>query len=115
MGSLSPVRSHVENPSKGRGTEGAKLPPYVTFKTGAELLVRLDIDVEATGDSVRRIARDSPDWPFGEDGDGKPHSYVHIGNARTMETGVFLDYFREHPRTGRGRDRQPRRKRSESQ
>lgn len=81
------------------------MPPYVTFSSGAALLVELDVDPNATGDSVRYSARTNPEWPFGEEGSDKPHSYVHIGNARTMETGVFLEWHRQHPRTGRGRDK----------
>lgn len=84
------------------------LPPFVTFETGAKLLVDLAIDAEATGDGVRYTARTAPEWPFGE---GRPHQYVIVAGARTMETGVFLDFHRKHPRTGRGRDKRPRKQR----
>ena len=87
------------------------LPPFVTFETGAALLVHLGIDDQATGDGVRYTARTAEEWPFGP---GKPHTYIRVAGARTMETGVFLAYFREHPRTGRGRDKAPRRRRGES-
>lgn len=86
------------------------LPPFVTFETGAHLLVERGIDPHATGDSVRYIARTRSDWPFGEPGSNRPHTYIKIANARTMETGVFLGYFRQHPpQTGvRGPDKKPR-------
>jgi hypothetical protein len=88
-------------------------PVFVTFETGAQLLVELDVDPEATAAALRYTARTDVDhWPFGE---GKPHPYVMVGNARTMETGVFLDYFRKHPRGGRGRDKKPRRARQQAQ
>lgn len=86
----------------------SQLPFFVTFETGAKLLVTLGVDPAATGDSVRYAARTHREWPFGEDGEDKPHKYVHVGNARTMETGVFLEFHRQHPRTGRGRDKGPR-------
>lgn len=88
-------------------------PLFVTFTTGAELLVRLGIDSEATAQGLRHMARNADDWPFG-DGEGQL-PYMEAGQARTMETGKFLAYFREHPRTGRGRDKAPRRKRGEAQ
>lgn len=87
------------------------IPPFVTFETGAKLLVDMGIDPNATGDSVRYVARHHPDWPFGEE---RSHKYVMIGNARTMETGVFLAWHRQHPRSGRGRDRAPRKPRGET-
>ncbi|MBD3550856.1 hypothetical protein [Streptomyces sp. SP18CM02] len=85
----------------------SNLPPFVTFETGAKLLVDLKIARHATGDTVRYIARTREDWPFGE-GDRLP--YIAIGNARTMETGAFLDYFRKNPPTSavRGPDKKPR-------
>lgn len=85
------------------------LPPEVTFATGARLLVEQEIDVNATADSVRHIARSRKDWPFGE---GREHPYGTVANARTMNTLAFLKYFTEHPPnpTGRGRDRQPRKR-----
>jgi hypothetical protein len=86
-------------------------PVFVTFASGADLLIRLGIDPEATAAGLRYTARVAPDWPFGED---RAHPYVMVANARTMETGIFLEYFRKHPRTGRGRDRTQRRKRGES-
>ncbi|GAA2770368.1 hypothetical protein XF35_41635 [Streptomyces platensis subsp. clarensis] len=82
------------------------LPSFVTFKTGAELLVEQGIATSITPDGVRYIARqDNQEWPFGE---GKPHPYEKVGNARVMATKPFLDYFRSHPPKGRGPDRAPR-------
>lgn len=82
------------------------LPSFVTFKTGAELLVAEGISSSITADGVRYIARQSrKDWPFGKD---RPHPYEKAGNARAMATGPFLAYFRKHPPKGRGPDKGPR-------
>lgn len=88
-------------------------PVFVTFTTGAALLVASGIDRAATPQGLRALARSKPPgWPFGP---GRPHDYVMAGTVRTMETGVFLNYFREHPRTGRGRDKAPRKRKGEAQ
>lgn len=90
-------------------TPNPEAPVFVTFASGARLLVDLGIDRDATAQGLRAIARSAPaDWPFGP---GRPHDYIKAGTVRTMETGIFLDYFRKHPRSGRGRDKQPRKKR----
>ena len=82
------------------------LPSFVTFKTGAELLVTEGISTSITPDGVRYIARQSAkDWPFGE---GRPYPYEKAGNARAMATGPFLKYFRKHPPRGRGPAKRPR-------
>lgn len=87
-----------------RGRSG--LPPFVTFKTGAELLISQGISASITADGVRYIARQADiDWPFGE---GKPHAYGMVGNARVMATGPFLAYFRKYPPKGRGPAKAPR-------
>lgn len=76
-------------------------PPFVTFTTGAQLLIDEGLVESITPDGLRYIARTAADWPFG-DGREK-HRYVMVGNARTMETGVFLAYFKAGPaRGGRG-------------
>lgn len=89
-----------------------ELPVFVTFESGARLLIALGIDSEATAGSLRYTARTAPEWPFGP---GREHDYVQVGNTRTMETGVFLDYFRRHPRGGRGPDRQPRKRKGSAE
>jgi hypothetical protein len=79
--------------------------PYVTFTTGAQLLIDEGLVESITPDGLRYIARTAKDWPFGS-GPGK-HPYVPVGNARTMETGVFLAYFKSGPpRGGRGPNKQ---------
>lgn len=85
-------------------TSGNELPPIVTFTTGAPLLIELGLVESITPDGLRYIARTRDDWPFGLPGDGRAYEYVPVGNARTMATGPFLDYFRAagHPRGGRG-------------
>jgi hypothetical protein len=75
----------------------APLPPAVTFKSGAELLVKLGIVDHITHQGVRHIAG-SDDWPFGE---GRKHPYWTIGNATAMETEPFLEYFRRRERNRR--------------
>ncbi|MFD6149457.1 hypothetical protein [Streptomyces sp. NPDC060243] len=91
-------------------------PVFVTFETGARLLVERGILPHATGDTIRYIARTRDDWPYGDDTSNKPHKYIPIGNARTMETGVFLDYFRKHPPAPgvRGPGKRPRRPKGRS-
>lgn len=91
-------------------TPGSRDPLFVTFESGAHLLVDRGLDPNATSDSVRYIARTRSDWPFGEAGSDRPHAYIRVANARTMETGVFLDYFRQHPPQAgvRGPDKKPR-------
>lgn len=87
------------------------LPPFVTFESGARLLVALGIARHATGDTVRYIARTRKDWPFG---DGERLPYIPVANARTMETGAFLAYFRKNPPQSdvRGPDKKPRARRA---
>lgn len=80
-------------------------PPFVTFTTGAQLLIREGLVKSITPDGLRYIARTAKDWPFGTE-PGK-HPYIQVGNARTMETGIFLAYFRDGPaRGGRGPNKQ---------
>jgi hypothetical protein len=83
---------------------GNQLPPVVTFTTGAPLLMELGLVESITPDGLRYISR-RRDWPFGPD---KRHQYGHLGNAKTMDTEVFLEYFRSGPPRG-GRGRPPRR------
>lgn len=79
------------------------LPPFVTFTTGAALLVELGLVDEMTPDGLRYHARQNPDWwRFGDRPDQIP--YVMAGTTRTMETGAFIAMFRDGPRRGgRGR------------
>lgn len=80
-------------------------PPFVTFTTGAQLLIEEGLVESITPDGLRYIARTAGDWPFG-DQPGR-HPYVMVGNARTMETGIFLEYFKAGPpRGGRGPNKQ---------
>jgi len=87
-------------------TDNAPLPLVVTFQSGADLLVQLNLAQSMTARGLRYIAETHSEWPFGE---GRPHPYGKISNARVMQTQPFLDFFREHPPTGRGPDKQPRR------
>lgn len=80
------------------------LPTFVTFTTGAELLIRLGLVDSITPDGLRYMARTRPDWRFGDSSEQTP--YVYAGNVRTMETGIFLSMFQEGPRRG-GRGRKP--------
>lgn len=73
------------------------LPPAVTFKSGAELLMQLGIVDRISHQGVRYIA-ESDDWPFGED---REHPYWTVANATVMETEPFLEYFRKRERNRR--------------
>lgn len=86
------------------------LPPYVTFEAAAKLLVDRELLPHATGDTIRYLARTRDDWPFGN---GQRLPYIRIGNARTMETGILLDYFEQRPAQPdvRGPDKKPRARR----
>lgn len=78
-----------------------KRPPFVTFTSGAQILVDEGLVQSITPDGLRYIARKAEDWPFGDGPNQLP--YIPVGNARTMETGAFLAYFRKGPpRGGRG-------------
>lgn len=79
------------------------LPPFVTFASGAELLVDLELVDSITADGLRYLARRNPDWwRFGNRADQMP--YVMAGTVRTMETGTFIAMFKDGPRRGgRGR------------
>ncbi|MEV8248102.1 hypothetical protein AB0R01_30665 [Streptomyces rochei] len=79
------------------------LPPFVTFTSGAALLMDLGLVDSITADGLRYLARQNPDWwRFGDRPDQMP--YVMAGTTRTMETGVFIEMFKEGPRRGgRGR------------
>ena len=83
------------------------LPPFVTFTSGAELLIRLGLVDEITAEGLRYHARKNPDWwRFGSRPDQLP--YVMAGTTRTMETGVFIEMFKDGPRRGgRGNKPQP--------
>lgn len=87
----------------------ANLPAAVTFAEGAALLRQLDIDPNATADSVRYLARSrGTKWAFGKGPGQTP--YGQTANARTMDTKVFLDHMEAWPPNphGRGRDKKPR-------
>lgn len=79
------------------------LPPFVTFRSGAALLTELGLAESITPDGLRYHARTNPDWwRFGDREDQLP--YVMAGDTRTMETGVFIEMFKDGPRRGgRGR------------
>jgi hypothetical protein len=81
-------------------TDHPQLPPVVTFSSGAELLVELEIIKSITREGVRHIANTHPHWPFGP---GRPFPYWHLANALVMETEPFLRFFREtYQRDGTG-------------
>jgi hypothetical protein len=88
------------------------LPSDVTFVTGAALLKELGIVSHITPDMIRYKARtDTEKWRFGDKPGQIP--YGKHGNARTMATPHFLEYFlTDYEDTGRGPDQKPR-KRSE--
>jgi hypothetical protein len=82
------------SPRNPEHIEDHRLPPAVTFTTGAELLVRLGIVDSITREGVRHIAtskRYRHTWPFGPD---KPHPYGRAQGALLMATEPFLEFFR---------------------
>ncbi|MBZ6211659.1 hypothetical protein KVH31_34755 [Streptomyces olivaceus] len=83
------------SPRNPDNTGETRLPPAVTFGTGAELLVHLKIVDRITREGVRHIAtsdRYEKHWPFGP---GKRHPYGEAAGALLMATGPFLDFFRD--------------------
>lgn len=87
---------------------------YVTFEGFARLLRERGIDPNATGASVRHIARTRKGWPIGEEGEGKPYTYGTVANARTLPLKPGIDFYESQvKRAGvRGPDTKPRKKRS---
>lgn len=82
--------------------EETRLPPAVTFTSGAELLVKLGIVRSITREGVRHVATSdtyATTWPFGPD---KPHPYGKAGRALLMATEPFLDFFRSVYRDPKG-------------
>ncbi|MFG2532741.1 hypothetical protein [Streptomyces sp. NPDC048516] len=74
--------------------QDTRLPPAVTFTSGAELLTRLGIVERITREGVRHISTSDlyrDEWPFGPD---KPHPYGKAGTAVLMATEPFLEFFR---------------------
>lgn len=98
MSSLSKSSESPKNDGQDRRPAEGGLPLFVTFKTGATLLMERGLVDSITPDGLRYIAREVDSWPFGDE-DGKL-PYGRAGNARTMETGAFLSYFKEGPRRG---------------
>lgn len=102
MSSLSSEPSKIPHEGAPTSTDGT--PLFVTFKTGATLLMERGLVDSITPDGLRYIAREVDSWPFGDEPDKLP--YGRVGNTRTMETGTFLSYFQDGPpRGGRGRTR----------
>lgn len=87
------------------------LPPAVTFRSGASLLIELKIIDSITHQGIRYIADNHPDWPFGP---GRKHRYWTVGNATVMATDPFLEFFRAHPIVGRSPNKGPSRRRSKA-
>ncbi|MEU1327220.1 hypothetical protein [Streptomyces microflavus] len=83
---------------KKQDQEETRLPPAVTFTSGAQLLVKLKIVDSITREGVRHIATSklyADVWPFGVD---RPYPYGEAGNALLMETEPFLKFFRQNYR-----------------
>lgn len=89
------IKGALVSPRNPDNTGETRLPPAVTFGTGADLLVRLKIVDRITREGVRHIAtseRYEKHWPFGP---GKEHPYGEAAGALLMATGPFLDFFRD--------------------
>lgn len=98
----TPVRRNTSVQRVAEKEPASPLPAVVTFTSGAALLKELGLVDSITRDGVRFISK-SPDWPFGP---GKQHQYGKAAGATTMDTTVFLEYFRSGPRRG-GTGRRP--------
>lgn len=82
------------SPRNPDNTGETRLPPAVTFTTGASLLVKLGIVDSITREGVRHIATSrlyAKHWPFGPD---KDHPYGDASGVLLMATGPFLGFFR---------------------
>lgn len=82
------------SPRNPDNTGETRLPPAVTFTTGAALLVKLNIVDSITREGVRHIAmseRYAAYWPFGPN---KEHPYGEAAGGLLMATGPFLWFFR---------------------
>lgn len=82
------------SPRNPDNTGETRLPPAVTFTTGAALLVELKIVKSITREGVRHIATSelyAKHWPFGP---GKEHPYGEAAGALLMATTPFLEFFR---------------------
>jgi hypothetical protein len=82
-------------PRNPDNTGETRLPPAVTFGTGADLLVRLGIVKSITREGVRHLAtseRYAKYWPFGPD---KEHPYGEAAGALLMATDPFLSFFED--------------------
>ena len=82
------------SPRNPENVDDRRLPPAVTFTSGAELLVRLGIVDNITREGVRHIATSdlyAEVWPFGPD---KPYPYGKANSALIMATEPFLEFFR---------------------
>ncbi|WP_327260005.1 hypothetical protein [Streptomyces sp. NBC_01240] len=97
------------SPRKKQDQEETRLPPAVTFTSGAQLLVKLGIVPSITREGIRHIATSklyADKWPFGID---KPYPYGEAGNALLMATEPFLEFFRTtYKKPGPAQDGQKR-------
>jgi hypothetical protein len=104
VSSLSKSSESPKIPDQSATSTKDATPLFVTFKTGASLLMERGLVDSITPDGLRYIAREVTSWPFGDKPGKLP--YGRVGNTRTMETGTFLSYFKDGPpRGGRGRTR----------
>ncbi|MFH8483578.1 GIY-YIG nuclease family protein [Streptomyces sp. NPDC018055] len=102
------IYGDVISPTETRPYRMPALSDYVSFEDAALALLATGLASHATGDTLRYIARSKASWPIGE---GRQHAYGKAGNARTVQLGPVLEFFRENPRLGvRGPDKKPRAK-----
>jgi hypothetical protein len=86
------------------------LPEDGTFTEAAALADKYGLFPGATADKLRHLARHRKNWPFGDPGDGKPHDYGKVANARKMNLRVLFKHLQDEPPNpqGRGPDKKPR-------
>ncbi|WP_086732859.1 hypothetical protein [Streptomyces glaucescens] len=93
------------------------LPEEGTFTEAAALADEYGLFPGATADKLRHLARARKDttWPFGDPGEGKPHEYGKVANARKMNLRVLFKHLQDEPPNphGRGPDKKPRARRKD--
>ncbi len=84
--------------------KGENEPTMVTFTDIARLAVRLGYAESLTRQGVRHLADTDPKWPVPQE------EWIKLGNAWVMPWPPIKQYLSEHEFTGRGPDKQPRRR-----
>lgn len=79
-------------------------PQMVTFTDIARLAVKLGYAESLTRQGVRKMADTDPEWPVPQE------QWLKVGNAWAMPWAPIKEYLQGKTFTGRGPDRQPRKR-----